>query len=60
MDHGPIDVILLAGRLTLLDRSAEKELVPRCLEAGTSLVVGGIFNSGILARRTSPRKQGKC
>lgn len=45
----PLDAILLAGRLTLLDRSAEKELVPRCLEAGTSLVLGGIFNSGILA-----------
>lgn len=49
MDHGPLDVILLAGRLTLLDRSAETALVPRCREAGTSLVLGGIFNSGILA-----------
>ena len=49
MDHGPIDVILLAGRLTLLDRSADPELVPRCLSEGTSLVLGGIFNSGILA-----------
>lgn len=49
MDHGPIDVILLAGRLTLLDRSAEDALVPRCRETGTSLVLGGIFNSGILA-----------
>ncbi|WP_435170289.1 aldo/keto reductase [Falsirhodobacter sp. 1013] len=49
MDHVPLDVILLAGRLTLLDRSAEAELVPRCREAGTSLVLGGIFNSGILA-----------
>ncbi|WP_241557971.1 aldo/keto reductase [Falsirhodobacter deserti] len=49
MDHAPLDVILLAGRLTLLDRSAEAELVPRCRKAGTSLVLGGIFNSGILA-----------
>ncbi|TNJ40818.1 aldo/keto reductase [Phaeobacter sp. B1627] len=46
---GPLDVILLAGRLTLLDRAAEAELVPECAEAGTSLVLGGIFNSGILA-----------
>lgn len=46
---GPLDVILLAGRLTLLDRSAEAELVPACAAAGTSLVLGGIFNSGILA-----------
>ena len=49
MDRVHLDVILLAGRLTLLDRSAEAELVPRCLETGTSLVLGGIFNSGILA-----------
>lgn len=46
---GPLDVILLAGRLTLLDRSAEERLVPACEAAGTSLVLGGIFNSGILA-----------
>ena len=44
-----IDVILLAGRLTLLDRSAEAELLPLCQSKGTSLVLGGIFNSGILA-----------
>ncbi len=44
-----IDVILLAGRLTLLDRSAEDELVGHCSARGTNLVLGGIFNSGILA-----------
>ncbi|MEO9896785.1 MAG: aldo/keto reductase [Paracoccaceae bacterium] len=49
MQQVPLDVILLAGRLTLLDRSAEDTLVPMCKEAGTSLVLGGIFNSGILA-----------
>lgn len=49
MKHGPLDVILLAGRLTLLDRTAEAALVPACGDAGTSLVLGGVFNSGILA-----------
>lgn len=49
MEHCALDVILLAGRLTLLDRVAETNLVPRCLSTGTSLVLGGIFNSGILA-----------
>ncbi len=49
MDQVSIDAILLAGRLTLLDRSAEAELVPRCGATETSLVLGGIFNSGILA-----------
>jgi D-threo-aldose 1-dehydrogenase len=50
MDFGAIDVIMLAGRLTLLDRSAEAVLVPRCMSNGTSLVLAGIFNSGILAK----------
>ncbi|MDB6177690.1 aldo/keto reductase [Paracoccus sp. Z330] len=49
MTHRPLDAILLAGRLTLLDRSAEDELVPRCHAMGTSLILGGVFNSGILA-----------
>lgn len=49
MRHGPIDVILLAGRLTLLDRSAEAELAAQCRAMGTSLVLGGVLNSGILA-----------
>lgn len=54
MDHGPLDAILLAGRLTLLDRSAEAELVPRCRKDSTSLILGGIFNSGILATGAVP------
>ncbi|WP_077968571.1 aldo/keto reductase [Ensifer adhaerens] len=44
-----LDCILLAGRYTLLDRSAVAELLPLCEKKGTSLVVGGVFNSGILA-----------
>ena len=49
MQECPLDVILLAGRLTLLDRQGEDELVGRCRNAQTSMVLGGIFNSGILA-----------
>lgn len=49
MAHGPIDAILLAGRLTLLDRAAENALTGTCQAQGTSLVLGGVFNSGILA-----------
>ena len=44
-----LDCILLAGRYTLLDRSAVAELLPLCERRKTSLVVGGVFNSGILA-----------
>ncbi|MBP1885503.1 aldo/keto reductase [Sinorhizobium mexicanum] len=49
MRRADIDCILLAGRYTLLDRSAVAELLPLCEKKGTSLVVGGVFNSGILA-----------
>ncbi len=49
MEHARLNVILLAGRLTLLDRSAEDALLARCEAEGTSLVLGGVFNSGILA-----------
>jgi D-threo-aldose 1-dehydrogenase len=54
MNEAPIDCILLAGRYTLLDRSAEPELLVLCEKTGTSLVVGGVFNSGILATGAIP------
>lgn len=49
LSQADLDAILIAGRLTLLDREAEEELVDLCLKRSTSLVLGGIFNSGILA-----------
>lgn len=49
MRHADIDCILLAGRYTLLDRSAAAELLPLCEKKNTSVIVGGVFNSGILA-----------
>ncbi|MDG4717827.1 MULTISPECIES: aldo/keto reductase [Thalassospira] len=44
-----IDLILLAGRYTLLDRTAEHGLLAACERHGTELIIGGVFNSGILA-----------
>ncbi|WP_369205272.1 aldo/keto reductase [Streptomyces sp. PU-14G] len=44
-----IDVVLLAGRYTLLDRSGLADLLPAARERGTSVVAGGVFNSGVLA-----------
>jgi D-threo-aldose 1-dehydrogenase len=44
-----MDVVLLAGRYTLLDQRALDDLLPACLERRTSVVLGGVFNSGILA-----------
>jgi D-threo-aldose 1-dehydrogenase len=44
-----IDVVLLAGRYTLLDQTGLDELLPAAAERGVSVVIGGVFNSGILA-----------
>lgn len=44
-----MDVVLLAGRYTLLDQGALDDLFPACTRRNTSVVVGGVFNSGILA-----------
>jgi len=45
-----LDVILLAGRYTLLDRSAAEVLIPECDRRGIRLIIGGPYNSGILAQ----------
>ncbi len=44
-----IDVVLAAGRWSLLDRSAADELLPLAAERGVAVIVGGVFNSGLLA-----------
>ncbi|GAA3815785.1 aldo/keto reductase [Streptomyces chiangmaiensis] len=44
-----VDVVLCAGRYTLLDQRALDELLPVAVDRGVSVVVGGAFNSGLLA-----------
>jgi D-threo-aldose 1-dehydrogenase len=44
-----MDVVLLAGRYTLLDQVALTDLLPACVERSTSVAIGGVFNSGVLA-----------
>jgi D-threo-aldose 1-dehydrogenase len=44
-----LNVVLIAGRYTLLDQSADTELLPLAKKKNVSIVVGGVFNSGILA-----------
>lgn len=44
----PLDCVLVAGRYTLLDRSGEA-LLDLCAERGVGVVIGGVFNSGLLA-----------
>ena len=45
-----LDIILLAGRFTLLDHDAYDEFLPLCAQRGVMLAIGGPYNSGILAR----------
>ena len=47
-----LDVILLAGRYTLLEQDSMGDLLPACARSRTSIVVGGPYNSGILATGT--------
>lgn len=48
-----VDVVMLAGRWTLLDRTGEP-LLTACLERGIALVAAAPFNSGVLARALPP------
>jgi D-threo-aldose 1-dehydrogenase len=48
------DCFLLAGRYTLLEQDALDEFLPLCEQRGAAVVVGGGFNSGILATGAKP------
>ena len=48
-----VDCALLAGRVTLLDRSGADEALPACADRGVPVIAGGVFNSGILADTAS-------
>jgi D-threo-aldose 1-dehydrogenase len=54
LHHADLDVILLAGRYTLADQSALATLLPECVRRGVAVVLGGPFNSGILATGAHP------
>ena len=51
LGFGDWDAFLLAGRYTLLEQAPLDDLIPMCQSRGTSLVIGGPLNSGILAGR---------
>lgn len=54
LKHADLDTLMLAGRYTLLDTRALPQLMPELLRRKISLALGGIYNSGILAKRLSP------
>jgi D-threo-aldose 1-dehydrogenase len=49
-----VDVVMLAGRYTLLDQSALHDLLPLAVERGVGVVAAGVYNSGLLARAIVP------
>ena len=72
-EAGDFDCFLLAGRYTLLEQGAIADLLPLCEQRNIAVVMGGVFNSGILAtgaregggpttprraRRSSPASRG--
>lgn len=46
---GEFDFFLLAGRYTLLEQGALDDFLPLCVERGMGIMLGGPYNSGILA-----------
>jgi D-threo-aldose 1-dehydrogenase len=52
--RGDFDIFLLAGRYTLLEQEALTSFLPLCVDRGIGIVLGGPFNSGILATGPIP------
>lgn len=48
-EAGDFDCFLLAGRYTLLEQESLQRLLPLCEKHGVRIVIGGPYNSGILA-----------
>jgi len=51
-----VDVVMIAGRLTLLDTSALQDLIPAAHDRGVGVVAAGVFNSGLLGNRRVSEK----
>lgn len=47
-----VDLVMLAGRYTLLEQGAADDLLPLALDRGVGVVIAGVYNSGLLS---SPR-----
>lgn len=49
LEYGDWDCFLLAGRYTLLEQMPLDTFLPKCIDSKCSIVIGGAYNSGILA-----------
>lgn len=47
--EGDIDVVMIAGRYTLLEQPAAAELLPEAAARGVRIIAAAVFNSGLLA-----------
>lgn len=53
-----LDLIMVAGRYTLLEQPAAADVLPACAERETGIVAASVFNSGLLAQ-TEPKRDGR-
>jgi len=53
LEHGDWDCFLLAGRYTLLEQASLDTFLPKCIDRNCSIIIGGAYNSGILATGVS-------
>jgi D-threo-aldose 1-dehydrogenase len=51
LEEFEVDCFLLAGRFTLLEQEPLDDLLPACVERQVSVIIGGPYNSGLLAAR---------
>jgi D-threo-aldose 1-dehydrogenase len=54
LERGDFDIFLLAGRYTLLEQEALESFLPLCRQRGVGIVLGGPYNSGVLATGARP------
>jgi D-threo-aldose 1-dehydrogenase len=55
IENTDLDIVMLAGRFSLLDQSGLDDVLPAALEHGVSVAAAGVFNSGILATNRPSR-----
>lgn len=53
-----LDLVMVAGRYTLLEQPAAADVLPACAERGTGIVAASVFNSGLLAQ-SEPTRDGR-
>ena len=56
LNYGDWDCFLLAGRYTLLEQGAIRSFLPACERRDCSVIIGGAYNSGILATGTRGKR----